>query len=237
MKIAICDDETSHANILHKYVKSWSKSNGLDASVQLFSSAESFLFVWSEDKSFDLLLLDIQMPGLSGMALARTIRQSDDSLCIIFVTGYSDYIDEGYDVSALHYLLKPVNEEKLFACLDRAVKKAGSPEKFILLQCGGEQLRLPQDEIVCIEAFAHEVQISTIGKTLITKKSIGELAGALAGVHFIRPHRSYIVGLKYVRQIGRNELILDNDTRIPVSRRRFDEINGAFIRFYRSRRI
>lgn len=82
-----------------------------------------FFFCYAEDKSFDLLLLDVEMPGTDGVTLAKTVRQENEAVQIVFITGYSDYIAEGYDVAALHYLVKPVSREKLFAVLDRAWEK------------------------------------------------------------------------------------------------------------------
>jgi DNA-binding LytR/AlgR family response regulator len=233
MKIAICDDEKAQAALLVSYVKKWAENAGIEITTESFGSAESFLFAWSENKDVDVLLLDIQMLDMNGMDLARTIRQEDNDLAIIFITGYPDYMLEGYDVAALHYLLKPVNAEKLFACLDRASAKAGE-EKFILLPCSTGMIRLAQREIACIEAFAHEVQLTAAGGAYCTRLSIGEIEARLDQSLFIRPHRSYIVGLRFVCQIGRAELLLDSGMKVPVSRRRYDEINRAFIEFYRS---
>jgi DNA-binding LytR/AlgR family response regulator len=173
---------------------------------------------------------------LNGLDLARTIRRKDESLAIIFVTGYPDYMDEGYDVAALHYLLKPVRSEKLFACLDRANRKTRE-ELFLLVECNGEIVRLPQKDIICIEAFAHEVKITTVDKTYMSPQGIGSLDRELDHSLFMRPHRSYIAGLRYVRQIGKSELIFDDGTRIPISRHRYEETNGAFIDYYRSKNI
>ena len=120
-KIAICDDESAQAALLEGYVTQWAAQRGETVKLCLFPSAEAFLFAWEEEKDWAVLLLDIQMGGLSGMELAKKLRKADSSLPIIFITGVPDYVEEGYEVEALHYLLKPVRPEKLFSSLDRAI--------------------------------------------------------------------------------------------------------------------
>jgi DNA-binding LytR/AlgR family response regulator len=233
VKIAICDDEMVQTKYLSSLVRKWAAENKIPISVEAFGSAEAFLFAWSEDRSFDVLLLDIQMPGRSGMALAKEIRQSDENLTIIFITGFADYMNEGYEVSALHYLMKPVSERKLFACLDKACKKLKTEDKMLLVESGGGQLRIRQDEILYLEAFAHTVVVTTGSQSIEIKAGIGELEKKLDPALFLRPHRSYIVGLKFIRQIGKTALELDNGMKIPISRRLYPDASRAFINFYK----
>lgn len=99
----------------------------------MFSSAEASIFHYVENKEYDVLLLDIEMGNMDGVTLARQIRKSNKNVQIVFITGYSDYIAEGYDVEALHYLMKPLKDEKLFDVLDRAVNKLVQNEKHLVL--------------------------------------------------------------------------------------------------------
>ena len=95
-RIAICDDEPFQSNYLKSLVMAWSEEKELDCSVKTFSSAESLLFHGCEE--FDILLLDIEMAGMNGVELAKRVRERDETSVIIFVTGYSEYIAEGYAV-------------------------------------------------------------------------------------------------------------------------------------------
>lgn len=234
MRVAICDDELVQTRFLSSLVRKWANQHNGHVVIETFSSANAFLFAWSEDKSFDVLLLDIQMPGQTGMELAKTIRQRDDMIEIIFVTGFSDYMHEGYEVSALHYLIKPVKEDKLFACLDKACKRAKADTRTVLIERGNENLRIHQEEIIYVEAFAHLVVIATVDQRYEANTSIGDLEKKLDDALFFRSHRSYIVGIKYVRRIGKTNITLDNNMQIPVSRRRYNDANRAFIKFHRS---
>ena len=127
-KIAICDDTETDRNYIKDLVTHWAHISKQQADIHLFSSAEEFLFEYEEDKGYQILLLDIEMGKMDGVTMAKKLRETNDSTQIIFVTGYSDYIAEGYEVSALHYLMKPVKEDKLFRVLDRAVKKLSKDE-------------------------------------------------------------------------------------------------------------
>ena len=108
-RIAICDDSRADAEYLSALVREWAQGQAVQ--LQRFPSAEAFLFRYEEEKDYDLLLLDIEMGNMDGVSMARAVRKENESVQIVFITGYSDYIADGYDVGALHYLLKPVKKE------------------------------------------------------------------------------------------------------------------------------
>ena len=119
-RIAICDDNPQDAQFVQNILDRWSAERGAELRVEHFPSAESFLFRYEEDKAWDILLLDIEMGEMDGVTLAKRIRPGNESVQIVFITGFADFVAEGYEVAALHYLMKPVREDKLFAVLDRA---------------------------------------------------------------------------------------------------------------------
>ena len=122
-KAAVCDDSAADRQYLSDLVRQWAKSAGHTVTIAEFPSAESFLFHYAEEKDFDILLLDIEMGNMDGITMARRLRRENDTVQIVFITGYSDYIAEGYEVDALHYLMKPTGRDKLFSVLDRAAEK------------------------------------------------------------------------------------------------------------------
>lgn len=232
IKIAICDDDITEIKYVSMIVGKWAGMNDKSAVISTFDSAESFFFHYADDKSFDILLLDIQMKNMNGVELAKQIRLDNETVQIIFITGFPDYMAEGYEVSALHYLMKPVNEQKLFEVLDKACKRLSKSEKSILLKTNGENVCIPVGSIIYVESFAHTVEITTNKGKIKAGLSISELEKEL-GEGFIRCHRSYIVGLKYIKRITKTEVILDNDISIPLSRRIYNEVNQSFIRFFK----
>ena len=116
-KIAICDDEQKDRDFVAALSRRWAGQRGNTVELTEFSSAEQFLFCYGEQSDYDILLLDIEMGQMDGVQLAKQLRQKNETIQIVFVTGYSDYISEGYEVAALHYLMKPVREEKFFSVL------------------------------------------------------------------------------------------------------------------------
>ena len=108
LNIAIVEDESIHADLIERYIGDWAKEKHIRCQFRKFPNAESFLFEWEENRIWDALFLDIQMPGTNGVELARQIRTQDGKVAIVFTTGITDYLQEGYELAALHYLIKPL---------------------------------------------------------------------------------------------------------------------------------
>ncbi len=175
-RIALCDDAPQDRVYVRSILAAWAENSKQLVHIEEFPSAESFLFCYAEDKTWDILLLDIEMGDMDGVSLAKKIRQDNKSVQIVFITGFGDYISEGYEVSALHYLMKPVKQEKLFAVLDRAAAAAlQKNEQVVLLSVGGEMLRLPVNKVQYVEAFSHTVAIVTVIDTIQVKMPISEI--------------------------------------------------------------
>ncbi len=226
-KIAICDDSPADTLYLQGLVSNWAKKKGEMMEVQTFASAEAFLFEYEEDKSFDILLLDIEMAEMDGVTLARKVRSGNQEVQIVFITGYNDYIADGYEVEALHYLLKPVKEEKLFEVLERAVVKLARNEQALLLETAGGVIRVPLYEIRWIEVQRNYVTIHAAEEYTI-KKPLSEVEAEL-DEGFMRTGRSFIVNLKQVRRIGKTDVILADGSAVPLSRGYYEKLNRAMI--------
>ena len=230
-RIAIVDDSKTDADFVQYILNNWADLRRAKIQAEVFSSAEAFLFRYAEDKDWDILLLDIEMGNMDGVTLAQRIRQANDSVQIIFVTGFADYISEGYEVAALHYLMKPVKQDKLFVVLDRAVATLQKTERVILLPVGGEMLRLPVSRVQYVEAFSHTVALITETDTIQVKMPISEVE-KLLGDGFVRCHRSYLVGLKHIARLSKTEVILDSGKSLPLSRGAAPLVHKAFVSYY-----
>ena len=230
-RVAIVDDSTTDAEFVQGILNNWADQRQANIQAEVFTTAESFLFRYSDDKEWDILLLDIEMGAMDGVTMAKRVRQDNEAVQIVFITGFADYISEGYEVSALHYLMKPVKQDKLFAVLDRAVAAMQKSERVILLPVGGEMLRLPVGRVQYVEAFSHTVAIVTGTDTIQVKMPISEVE-KLLGEGFIRCHRSYLVGLKYIARLSKTEVILDNCKALPLSRSAAPLVHKAFISYY-----
>lgn len=236
MKIAVCEDVREEADWLCKVIEKWSSEKEIHADVISFSDAASFLFT-TEDTVWDILFLDIKMPGEDGIALAKRLRAKKDDIPIVFVTGEKEYVMEGYEVEAAHYLLKPVSEQKVFICLDRIYGKMGKQGPVMILQAEGVVVKLLQKEIYKIEVFSHKLVYTTKKGTYEVSSSMKEVKKALQEDCFVSCHRGMLVNLRYVETIYKNYLVLsdremDFYVEVPVSRRLYNQINEAFIAYY-----
>ena len=224
MYISICDDEPRQREYLALLVHKWSCS----AIVTEYPSAEAFSFARASGTRCDVLLLDIQMGGQNGVDLARELRQTDETLIIVFITALPDFISDGYDVSALHYLMKPVDETKLFRVLDQAAKRLSVTDRTLLLPVDGEILRLPYKNIICAESLGRAVEITAVNGTytvnLPTHKIEAELAEG-----FVRCHRSYLIALRHIQKITKTDVFLTGGKAVPLSRRLYDTVNRALL--------
>lgn len=147
-KIAICDDDQEQIEHIAFTVSSWNAQNGYTCDVSTFTSAEAFLFEYERNNAYDILLLDVEMKNMTGIDLAKRIRSADSRAEIIFITSHFEFIGEGYEVDALHYLLKPLSEEKLMQVLDKAAEKLSAEPPSVVINCDGETYKLFEADIL-----------------------------------------------------------------------------------------
>ena len=223
--IALCDDDAVQREYLADLVSAWAVEAGLDVRLALFPSGEAFLA--RDLGQFSILLLDIEMPGMDGITLARGVRERNETAVIVFITGYAEYIAEGYDVSALHYLMKPVDKSKLFSVLEKAVKTLDKNGKLLPLELGGELVMLPLRDLRYIEVQGNYVTFH--GKQAYKVKMPLVEARALLDERFFRTGRSFLVNLHYVRKVTKTDVYLATGEQIPLSRGLYESINRALI--------
>lgn len=226
-RIAICDDEQNQIEYITSIVASWSAHEGHGCEIRTFASAEAFLFEYEEDKAYDILLLDVEMKNINGIELAKRIRKDNNRAEIIFITSHFEFVGEGYEVDALHYLIKPISVEKLTQVLTKAAEKLSVEPPSVVISCEGETVKLYESDILYVESFLHYIVIHTKDNEYKIKENISVFENKVSDV-FYRIHRSYLVSLKYITRISRTSVNIGN-TELPLSRGKYDNINRAFI--------
>lgn len=226
-KIAVCDDSAADRQYILNMTERWAASAGHVVQIDTFPSAENFLFHYAEESDYDILLLDIEMGEMDGVTMAKQLRKDNDTVQIIFITGYSDYIAEGYEVAALHYLMKPVSEEKLCSVLDRAAERLSKNEKILNLENSGEMVRIPIYQIRYAEVSGNYVTIHALSEVTI-KMTLGELEKQL-DERFYRAGRSVIINLTQISRVTKTEVRLSDKTVLALPRGAYDGINRAII--------
>lgn len=233
MRIALCEDQKAHAEIIENYVKRWSETHGLRTDIVHYTSAEEFLMKWDDENSFDLAFLDIELEHMNGLELAKSIRRQDPAMLLIFSTGLRDYVFRAYDVQAFRYLLKPIKEKECFLALDSALTAVNNTKRHtFIIQQESQSTKFFFDEIIYMEMDNHYIIAHTTRGELRYKGKMGIAEAELGEPHFCRCHRSYLVNLYHVNTINRELVRMDNGECLPVSRKKWTSLNECFISFY-----
>ncbi len=232
LNVAVCDDEQNQIEYVKGIVSAWTNERGILPVFAEFPSAEAFLFDYAENRNYDILLLDIEMAKMNGIELAKKVREENSRVQIVFITGYPDFMSEGFEVAALHYLMKPVKKEKLFSVLDRAVENIAKSPRFLLLPMGKETLRIYAEDTRYAESDGHYILLHAGGETHRLRMTIPEIEKEL-GEGFFRTGRSFVVGLKYVVRITKASVYLEDGMEIPLGKGLYDDMNKALIRYLR----
>lgn len=226
-KIAICDDSEKDRAYISSFVKRWAGDKGHCVQIQEFCSAESFWFHYAQEKDFHILLLDIEMGAMDGVTMARRLRRENEEVQIVFITGYSEYIADGYEVDALHYLMKPVKEEKLYSVLDKAAQKLRRNERMMNLELGGEMVRLPICQIRYADVQGNYATIHAKDDYTV-RRTLGEIEKEL-DERFFRIGRSAIVNLHCISRVTKSDIYLHDGSVIALPRGAYEKVNRAII--------
>ena len=226
-RVAIVDDSETDAEFVKSILNDWAYDRQIVVQAEIFPSAERFLFRYAEDKNWYILLLDIEMGAMDGVTMAKRVRRDNEAVQIVFITGYSDYIAEGYEVAALHYLMKPVSREKLMTVLDRALDKRKQQERCLILESTGELVRLPFYEIRYLDVHQNYVTVhAKVDHTV--KRTLGDFEKELDS-RFCRVGRSLIVNLNCIQRVTKTEVRLSDGTVLPLPRGAYEPLNRAII--------
>lgn len=169
------------------------------------------------------------MDELSGMELARSLREQGSDAAIIFITSNPDYAIEGYDVGALHYLMKPLDSETLRRVISADYKHRFS-QSYLIVRSGTQNLRLPLKEMICLETLGRHVQITTLNGEIETSTKLTELLEALPKEQFFRCHVGFVINLGNIKTLSRTDAVAVNGKTIPVSRAYLKEVEKAFLK-------
>lgn len=234
IQIAICDDYPAHAGIIEALLEQYQQERpGIKFDPYSFTSGEDLLHSMSEGNIFDLLLLDILMPGLNGIELAKEIRKHNEDAIMIFLTRSKKHALEAYSVSAFQYILKPIKASTLFPVLDKVIPAINQEkERYFLLSTPESELKILLSSIICIELNHRRLKVYLDdGKTLLGKcirKSFMEMIDPLLqDRRFILTHNSFVVNIDKAEELKKSELIMKNSVIVPVSRVKYTELKEA----------
>ncbi len=232
MRIAICDDDHRDLLQIASLLESYRHERKAELTYASFQNAIDLL-ISMKNVDYDVLLLDVVMPGLSGIQAAHEIREHNSRIQIVFLTSSPEYAVESYSVRAHHYLLKPASEEKLFPILDRLLDDFKKPEDALCIKTQSSVFSLPYGKIEYIEVSSKKLYF------YLTNGGMREVTGRLADFaqslvkrpDFVQVHRSYLVNLQWVQELRQGELITETGRHVPVSRAAYPQVRTAYTQY------
>lgn len=225
--IAVCDDVWMSTEEIAKMTEEVCLEEQIRPEISCFQSAEKLLADIKAKSRYDLMLLDVMMPELDGMELARILRSQKEKTSIVFISSNREMAMQGYEVSAARYLAKPVDKDKLkeaiLFCYGEYRK-----ERELLIPVNGSIRKVAPKDIYYIEIVGRKSRIRMEQEEWDTGLSIAELEAMLSGQDFIRCHQSFLVNCRYIRSLRTSSMELTDGRNVPVSKHRIKEVRQAF---------
>lgn len=235
LNIAVCDDE----NIIREQIKNLIEKQALNHILKIYSSGRELL---EEKLHFDIIFLDIQMEGLNGIDTAKKLRERGEETILIFITGLKEYVFDAFDVSAFHYLLKPVEEEKFYRVFQRAFeelkkreqKKQGEGQEQFFIKTRTRCFTINKNDILFIENRARKVEIHTRKEIIEIYAVMNELEQQL-GQNFYRCHRGYLVNMTYIMEYNADSIQLKTGETVYLAKGKYNEFVKVYMRYLKSK--
>lgn len=233
MKIAVCDDDIAELNNICEILNNYFEEKKYDIYISKFGSSVELASIIQKEK-FDIYILDIVMPVLSGMNLATEIRSFDKASDIIFLTSSPEFAVESYCVKATDYILKPVDKNRLLNSINEiAEKRKYEQEKYVVIKSNIGVHKIMLSNIICVEAQKHHViyHLKNDEKIECTDKFSNVCEFLLNNHEFILVHRSFLVNMNYIRHINATDIYMQNSLIIPLAQRRVADIKRHYLAF------
>ena len=225
--VAIVEDSPDDLARLKEHLARYASEAHLEEGLRIssFTSAEDFLK--SYEPIYDVVLMDIELPGANGMSAARALRIVDPRAAIIFITNIASFAVSGYEVDALAYLLKPISHPAFSLAMRKAQAAAAARQtRTYVIQTTDGIFRVPVSSILYVEVVRHSIYFHTLQGTYKRRGSMKEVEEELRGMHFCRCHNAYLVNLERVSSVSGNDVVVGSDV-LPVSRQRKQEFLDA----------
>ena len=235
IRIACCDDEKQQLELYKTMFTNIEMRQDIKLNVEYFLSGNFMLERFQSEKNpFDFVYLDMDMYEKSGLDLAKEIRQNYHSDCLIlFLTNYPKYMQNSFDVRAFQYMIKPVQFDEFEKKFNAARKYLEKDDKNrVVLKIDEDNVVFFTNEIYYIEKEKSSKQFLVYleDKCVVAKGVLSAIENQLLEQHFMRTHRSYLVNMKHIRRIQKNDLVLSNGNLVPISRRKEKELKQQFMR-------
>lgn len=231
MKIAVCDDDSRELDRISSLLDTYLMEKKAGLIYKTFQSATELLSTISS-LDYDMLLLNILMPGMTGMEAAHEIRGLDTEVKIVFLTSSPEFAVESYAVKSYDYILKPVSKDKLFSILDAVIAEEQKPLEGLTVKTQSGMTRILFSRLAFVEVMNKKLYFN------LADGSVREVPSPLVDIEdqllsrpeFVKVHRSYIVNLWQVGELGAKELITHAGKTVPISRLLYGKVREAYMK-------
>lgn len=205
----------------------------LEVEIEAFSSGISFLEKFREHPfEYQLIFMDIEMPGINGIETSRLIRDMNQSVPVIFLTSHRELAMEGYEVDAFRFLEKPLQMEKLVKALND-YNRLWLQNRRIPLQDGENTILVSWTDIQYVQSENVYIHVYTDQARYLIRKKLSDMEMQMPKNLFFKPHRSYLINLGYVSSFDGKKITMKNSHKIPVSRGKRDELKASVLNYLR----
>ena len=236
MRVAICSNKRAEREEIAGYVRAWGEEQEKKIESKGYESGKQFLYNFTEGSPLDLILISVEqgVSEMTGMALAKVIRACKEEVGIVFISDSMESIYEGYEVSILYYLLRPLKRREIEKCLELQEKRVEKREdKYLLIEEREDIRRLRYQDISYVSSNSHYIEVYTRTGMIKVRKRLREIREELSREEFIEIHRSYIVNLGQIEEFKGQRIRLSSGKDLPVSRGKKKELKEQLLHFYR----
>ena len=230
VSVAIVEDDPGYTKRLREYLKKYEEEYREPLQVTAYSDGDEI--VENYRGQFDLILMDIEMRFMDGMAAAEQIRKQDSRVIIIFITNMAQYAIRGYAVDALDYVLKPISYFAFSQRIRRAMGRMKKREEhYVAVNTKSGVYKIPASQLYWVESQGHRLTYHTKDAQYeSTTASIGKLEKELGSANFFRCNKCYLINLRFVTGIEKDDVLL-GDKNIPVSRAKKSDLKKALVAY------
>lgn len=239
INVACCDDDLSELNQFSALIEQYRAESDPQIVYSAFNSPVELLAEFEKGAIPDILFLDVIMPGEDGISVAKEIRQYNDTVKIIFLTSSSDFAVESYTVGAYFYQLKPICTEDLFHLMDSVISEfEESRQRNLVISSKGGIIRINLTKLEYCEVIGRTLFFHLEnGDVTESSGSMDELCCKLTDYgNFIRPHRSFLVNMEYIKSISYKAITMNDSAKIPIPHGKCSEIKNKYLEYAFSRK-
>lgn len=234
MKIAACDDDLIFLQELRNCLNQYLEEKNVKMEYQIFHNPLELVTQIEKGVHYDVILLDVFMPGINGIQCAKDIRNYDSCVKIVFLTSSKEFAIESYTVRAYHYLLKPLEKENLFLLLNQLAEEINVEERNILIvKCKSGITKIVLSKLEYCEVVSRKIMLHlTNGEQYECSWKLSELEEKLNEFDmFLRPHRSFLINMDYIHTLTMQCIVMESGMKIPVPREKYGQIKKAYMEY------